>query len=66
MDLTTVGDAFEDCGVLVNNVVECYNMPSLSVNFPFVFLDSRITFTLLFIFISSLSSKTIESLSGAL
>ena len=53
MDLTTVGDAFKDCGVLVNTV-ECYNMPRLSVNFPFVFLDSRIAFTLLFIFISFL------------
>ena len=53
MDLTTVGDAFKNYGVLVNTV-ECYNMPGLSVNFPFVFLDSRIAFTLLFIFISFL------------
>ena len=52
MDLTTVGDAFEDAGVLVNDPVEWYNMPSLSVNFSFVFQDSKIVFTLLFVFIS--------------
>ena len=57
MDLTTVGDAFKDRGVLVNTVVECYNMPSLSVNFPSVFLHSKIAFTVLFIFISFLSAS---------